>query len=849
MGRLGETGPFGHWEVRAKVSDRFTGAALALAFLLLTGIVVVVGRLGLSGMERLHDDAQSIADTQWEDVQLAMEALNYSNQNSRIVMQIVLASDRPEIDSLLAQRAQNDLKISALLEHLRGRLGSAEERELLNAVIGSRRAYLEGSTHTIDILLKQKDIAGARRSLVGVTPLLARYHVAWSDFIRFQTGEMNQQMQWSAARYSSDRRRTTYLLVLAVVIAVGIAVFEIRKTIGQIQGRRKLEASMRQMNEDLELVVLQRTAALDKSNKELTAEVAKRKTVEESLVSKTAFLEAQANSTIDGILVVDEGHRKLFQNQRLVDLFQLPRAVAENDDDNQVLQFVLGKIAEPEQFLNKVKYLYDHQDETSRDEVRLKDGTVLDRYSSPVVGSDAKRYGRIWVFRDITDRKLAEEQVQFLAYYDALTQLPNRSLLQDRLAKALASARRRKEKVALLFLDLDRFKIINDSLGHSVGDLLLQEVGERLKTWARDQDTVARVGGDEFLIVLTGLKDASDAAAAAERIVSAMRGGVQVQGHALNVSCSIGISIFPEHGADAETLIKNADAAMYSAKDSGRNNFRFFTEDMNAQVVERLTLENSLRLALEREEFFVLYQPQLDIDRQTITGVEALLRWRHPTLGLVSPDRFIAVAENSGLIIPIGEWVLRTACSQARAWQDQGLFAVPVAVNVSAVQFGQEGFREVVRRVLHETGLDPRYLELELTESLLLTNEDVTFSVLQDLKNMGLQLAIDDFGTGYSSLSYLKKFPVSKLKIDRSFIRDVGLSPDDEAITIAIISMAKSLHLKVIAEGVETEAQMSFLRAHHCDEIQGYLFSKPVQADELIDKFAQYGSSRPFFKS
>ncbi len=438
--------------------------------------------------------------------------------------------------------------------------------------------------------------------------------------------------------------------------------------------------------------------------------------------------------------------------------------------------------------------------------------------------------------RDITDRKVAEERVQYLAYYDALTGLPNRTLLQDRLAKALAGARRQKHKVALLFLDLDRFKDINDSLGHSVGDLLLQEVAERLKTWGREQDTVARLGGDEFLIMLTHVKDITDAAVAAERLMDAMTAEFVVQGHSLNISCSIGISIFPEHGADGETLIKNADAAMYSAKDSGRNNFRFFTEDMNAQAVERLSLENSLRLALDKKELFLVYQPQMDIATGRITGLEALLRWQHPELGLVPPDKFIRIAENSGLIVPIGEWVLRTACSQARKWQDEGLPAVTVAVNVSAVQFRQEGFCELIRRVLHETGLAPQYLELELTESLLLANADVMLSVLQELKAMGLTLAIDDFGTGYSSFSYLRQFRVSKLKIDRSFIRDVAVNPDDAAITTAIISMAKSLSLKVIAEGVEDEAQMSFLRAHQCDEIQGYYFSKPLAVDKVADK-------------
>jgi|KBSMisStandDraft_5_1062788.scaffolds.fasta_scaffold00302_18 diguanylate cyclase (GGDEF)-like protein/PAS domain S-box-containing protein len=433
---------------------------------------------------------------------------------------------------------------------------------------------------------------------------------------------------------------------------------------------------------------------------------------------------------------------------------------------------------------------------------------------------------------DITDRKAAEEKVQYLAYYDALTGVANRTLVRDRLSKALARARRQEEKVALLFLDLDRFKDINDSLGHAVGDLLLQEVAQRLKTWAREQDTVARLSGDEFLIVLTKVRDISDAAVAAERLMDAMAPEFEVQGHVLGITCSLGISIFPEHGADAEMLIKNADAAMYCSKDCGRNNYRFFTEDMNARVMERLTLERSLRLALEKKQLFLVYQPQMDIRTGKTIGLEALLRWQHPELGLVSPDRFIKIAENSGLIIPIGEWVLRTACSQARQWQDEGLLAVPVAVNVSAVQFRQEGFQELVAKVLHETRLASQYLELELTESVLLSNAQVTFSVLQDLRTMGLKLAIDDFGTGYSSLSYLKQFPVSKLKIDRSFVREVAVNPDDAAITAAIIAMARKLSLKVLAEGVETEEQMAFLRLHQCGEIQGYYFSKPLAAHE-----------------
>jgi EAL domain-containing protein (putative c-di-GMP-specific phosphodiesterase class I) len=323
----------------------------------------------------------------------------------------------------------------------------------------------------------------------------------------------------------------------------------------------------------------------------------------------------------------------------------------------------------------------------------------------------------------------------------------------------------------------------------------------------------------------------ADAAIIAERVIEAMGESFTVQGRSLSVGCSIGVSIFPEHGEDGDALIRNADAAMYSAKEGGRNSVHYFTEEMNAQAVERLTLDKNLRQALERKEFFLVYQPQMEIASGKITGFEALLRWNHPELGLIPPDRFISIAENNGLILAIGEWVLRTACRQARRWQEQGLCAVPVSANVSAVQFRQEGFRELIQRILSETGLGPEYLQLELTESVLLSNADMTLSILREFKDMGLKLSIDDFGTGYSSFSYLKHFSVDKLKIDRSFVRDILVDHDDAAITIAIIGLAKSLGIKVIAEGVEDEAQMFFLQAHRCDEIQGYYFSQPVTAE------------------
>jgi diguanylate cyclase (GGDEF)-like protein/PAS domain S-box-containing protein len=431
---------------------------------------------------------------------------------------------------------------------------------------------------------------------------------------------------------------------------------------------------------------------------------------------------------------------------------------------------------------------------------------------------------------DITDRKTAEDQVQYLAYYDSLTGLPNRSLLKDRLVNALAGALRRNEKVAILFLDLDRFKMINDSLGHSYGDLLLKEVAARLRGLARKEDTVARVGGDEFLVVLTAVKEAAYVANIAERIGREVEREFVILGHTFKVTCSIGISIFPEHGLDEEALIKNADAAMYCAKDNGRYTYRFFTDDMNTEVVERLELENELRTALERGQFFVVYQPQIDLMTGRITGLESLLRWQHPRRGLVPPNKFIPVAENNGLIIPIGEWVLRTSCAQGRAWQDAGLHVPSIAVNVSAIQFRQKGFCDLVAAVLQDTGLPPECLELELTESLLLSSGETILSLLEELKKMGVKLAIDDFGTGYSSLSYLRQFPVDKIKIDGSFIKGVERNPGDAAITSAIIDMGRALNLKVLAECVETGAQMRFLETHRCDEIQGYYFSKPLTA-------------------
>jgi diguanylate cyclase (GGDEF)-like protein/PAS domain S-box-containing protein len=437
------------------------------------------------------------------------------------------------------------------------------------------------------------------------------------------------------------------------------------------------------------------------------------------------------------------------------------------------------------------------------------------------------------IFRDITERKRAEETIKHLAYHDVLTHLPNRTLFKDRLTQALAQAHRKGRMVAVLFLDLDQFKVVNDTVGHAEGDRLLQRVAKRLAGLVREGDTVARVGGDEFVLLLAEAVEVEDAVEVAERILESFKGPWTLQGQEFRVTTSIGIATYPSDGEDAESLLRNADTAMYRAKEHGRDNYQLYTPAMNARIAERLALENSLRHGLERGEFVVYYQPQVNIGSGQVAGVEALVRWEHPERGLVLPAEFIPAAEETGLIVPLGEWVLRTACAQNKAWQEEGLPAMRVAVNLSARQFQQRNLMEVVARALQETGLAPHLLQFEITEGIAMHDVDFTVPMLRRLRAMGVQFAIDDFGTGYSSLAYLKRLPIDAVKIDRSFVSDLTVDADDAAIASTVITMAHSLKLSVIAEGVETEEQLAFLSRRRCDEMQGYLFSRAVPAEEI----------------
>jgi diguanylate cyclase (GGDEF)-like protein/PAS domain S-box-containing protein len=456
--------------------------------------------------------------------------------------------------------------------------------------------------------------------------------------------------------------------------------------------------------------------------------------------------------------------------------------------------------------------------------------------AAPIHDWDGKLVGAVMVFRDISDTVALMSKMRHLAQHDFLTNLPNRVLLNDRISQAIGQSRRSDTQPTLLFLDLDKFKHINDSLGHAMGDRLLQGVSERLVRCVRTSDTVSRHGGDEFVVLLANERRAEDAALAAEKILAALAVPFQIEGHALHTSTSIGIAGFPLDGADAATLIKNADTAMYHAKERGRNNYQFFRHDMNTRAVERQTVESNLRRALKQGEFTLHYQPKVDLLDQHITGVEALLRWEHPEWGLVLPERFISIAEECGLIVPIGRWVLREACAQAVRWHEAGIPEVSVAVNISALEFRHRDFFDQLLTIFQETGVDPSCLQFELTESVLMRDVAASAGLLARLKTMGVQIAVDDFGTGYSSLSYLNRFPIDVLKIDQSFVKAIdadGGVDSDGAIVSAVIDMGKNLHQRVIAEGVEEEKQLVFLQAHNCNEGQGYWFSHPVDAAQM----------------
>jgi len=456
----------------------------------------------------------------------------------------------------------------------------------------------------------------------------------------------------------------------------------------------------------------------------------------------------------------------------------------------------------------------------------------IERKVTPIQDPDGRVTGAVVAFHDVTAAQAKSLQMSHLAQHDVLTDLPNRLLFNDRLTQAIALADRQGKQLAVMFIDLDHFKKINDSLGHDVGDKLLQSVAGRLLACVRRSDTVSRLGGDEFVILLSQVEHAEDAAYSARKILRALTAPHIIDNKSLDINASIGVSTYPSDGQDAEGLMNRADNAMYEAKEHGRNNYQFFRHEMHARLAERQLLEADLRCALGRNEFFLHYQPKLGLQTGEITGVEALIRWLHPQRGVIYPAQFVPIAEECGLIVPIGQWVLLEACKQAKAWRNSGLGVVPVSVNVSAAEFGAKDFLSGVRAVLIATGVQPQHLELELTETVLMRDAEAAVVTLAKLKAMGVQLAIDDFGTGYSSFTYLRRFPSDALKLHQSFVQEITVDPADAAIVSAMINLGRSLKQRVIAEGVETRAQLKFLQRHGCGEGQGFYFSPPVAAEQ-----------------
>ena len=589
-------------------------------------------------------------------------------------------------------------------------------------------------------------------------------------------------------------------------------------------------------------------------------DITERKRSAEDLLRSNAILEATQEASAEGICLVENNGNVARFNRRFADLWNIPDEILDKlTHKKQIMHYVLGQLEQPDEFIDRLNYLYDNATISVRDEIRLLDGRILDRYSAPALSPQGVSYGRVWVFSDITQRKQWEQKLEQQAFYDSLTGLPNRALFVDRLAQATARARRHGERNALLFLDLDRFKVINDSLGHESGDLLLMAVAERLRACLRPEDTAARLGGDEFVVLLQGATHLEAVTRVAERIADALKTPFQLGKHEVYTAASIGIVLETDTITTPDDLLRSADLAMYRAKSRGGARYELFDEAMSIGAIDALNLETELRRALERDEFTVAYQPVIALDSGLVMGAEALVRWNSATRGAVPPNDFIPLAETTGLILPLGQRVLREACAAAQRWNEREYSrgaalsrngaatsnaaesgAVTVSVNLSARQFQQPELLQEVREALDSSGLAPQNLMLEITESVVMEDAEATAVTLRNLKNLGVRLAIDDFGTGYSSLAYLRRFPVDILKIDRAFVSKMsGGGTEDAAIVRAIVTLAQTLGMKVTAEGVENEEQVQHLRTLGCDYAQGFLFSHALPEREIAPLLGQ----------
>ncbi|MGQ3889970.1 EAL domain-containing protein [Legionella sp. CNM-1927-20] len=563
--------------------------------------------------------------------------------------------------------------------------------------------------------------------------------------------------------------------------------------------------------------------SLDQNDKIKT----KSKELKNSLAATKAILE----STNDGILVVNSNNKLEYYNQRFLEIWQLSREFVDSHNDDEAVAKAITQLEDPEQFLKRLKYFAKHPHLDSFDELNFLNGKIFERYGKPHI-LENKIIGRVWTFHEVTDRRKMEEQIIFQATHDTLTGLPNRSQLTKKLYQEIKYAKRFKLNLAILFIDLDNFKTINDNLGHEAGDILLRQVAKRLVLCLRETDTVFRFGGDEFVIFCL-IQNSEEINDLVQKMHYCLLSPIKIGINNVIITVSMGISIYPKHGKDPSNLLKNADIAMYWAKKQGRNSYQVYKKELRQGSKRRMTLLSQLHLAIERKQFSLVYQPIIDLSSEQICSLEVLLRWEHPQMGNISPSEFIPLAEENGLIIQIGEWVLKEACKQAKIWQETGLNPVQLAVNVSGIQISKQTFFNTLEQILKETNLEAKYLTIELTESTLMSNQQTISTTLAKLREMGIKISIDDFGTGYSSFAYLKDFPIDKIKIDKSFILDCTTASNCISIIKAIIAMGKNLDLSIVAEGVETLEQLHFLKMQDCNEIQGFLYSRPLPAIDI----------------
>ncbi|STX52449.1 regulatory protein (GGDEF and EAL domains) [Legionella busanensis] len=599
-------------------------------------------------------------------------------------------------------------------------------------------------------------------------------------------------------------------------------VIEVRQLTSALLKKWALKSEVALQIKNLEQAVAERTTELQNVNSNL----------DKNLTLTRATIE----STQEGILALDQNENILIYNQNFLDLWNIPVEVMNEASSLEVLKKLASQVENSSDCLTMILNLCKQPKTESVKELKLYTGQVFELYSHYFShGLEGDTPGVVLSFRDITENKQLQDELLHLATHDALTGLPNRIILMDRLEQAISYAKRSNLLVGIFILDLDNFKQVNDTLGHKAGDELLNLVAIRMKNCFRESDTITRFGGDEFVIILTGQINFDNFTVIAESLQGIFNTPFSVQGNQVKVTGSIGISVYPLDGEIPDDLLKNADTALYHAKDTGRDNFKFYTSELNYNLIKRVELESALQKAIENEEFVLFYQPLFSVASNKIIGVEALLRWNHPTLGMLAPNSFLATAEKTGLIIPIGNWVLNTACAQTKKWQETIFSDLSVAVNISGSQILRSDFIHIVKRALQASGLEPRYLELEITEHVILENSIDVFNTMKILRDMGIKIAMDDFGVGYSNLNYVKFFPFDKIKIDKSFIQDITTNIYDKNIIEAIINMTKSMGLQILAEGVETKEQLEFLRAHHSNQIQGYYISHPLQPSAVSD--------------